>query len=129
MAFSSIDPVTFSAPAAAAIARYTAVKLTTAGLATPCTAITDIPVGIALEDISADEATAGKAVPIQFAGIAKFKNNGVAKNAGVKVATSTGALAQAAVTTQHPIGVTVATAGATAELVPVLLQISLTALA
>lgn len=123
MAINSTDSVTLSAPAGAQITRFRFVKFNAAGEVIPVAAVTDIPVGVALESVNADEAAAKKAVTIQIGGIAKVENAGSAiATSGTIVAASANGRLQTGVATQYPMGITIAPVGATAELASVLLR-------
>jgi hypothetical protein len=127
MAFNSTDPTTLGMfRAEAAIVKGQIVKITAAGLIAPCTAITDKPIGVAIEGTDTTKvptSTQPQGIGVQYSGVAKVKSS-AALAVGAIVATSTGALAQASATTQYPIGQVVEASTAANEFCSVLLRIN-----
>lgn len=58
----------------AAVTKYCAVKMSaTAETVSPVSAVGDVPIGIAIESVSAGEITKGKGVPVAMSGQVPFK--------------------------------------------------------
>lgn len=82
-----------------------------------CTAITDIPYGVIIEEV-----TAGKVCKVQRLGECYLAVSAAAILVGAKVSTATSAKFQTAVTTQHGVGIALTATGGADEKFAVSLQ-------
>jgi len=91
--------LTVSAAADLSAKQYHIVKLTADNTINLCDGVDDVPLGV----LQNKPGAAGRAAVVRIAGISKLEA-GASLSAGAIVATSTGAKAQAAVSTQHVLG-------------------------
>lgn len=108
--------------ASAALVKNRFVKLSADQTVAPCAAITDKTIGVNPVDVSASEATAGKAVAVHVLGVA-WVEAAAAISRGDSIGPSVNGRAQTAVTTQFPCGVALKAAAAAGDLIPVLLNV------
>lgn len=83
--------------------------------------------GVGDTDVSATEATSGKATGVHFIG-APYVEAGAAVTRGVRVSTDASGRAIAAVATHVPAGIALKAAGAAGDLIPVMLTPGLAAI-
>lgn len=111
------EPVTFIA--SGTINRWRFVELTAAETVAQCNAITDRPVGVAVE--SAADGEAVSVYLLNRGGILPIEAD-AAISANAQIGTSTDGQAQTAVTTQFPVGVALEAAGGAGEVIPFLVR-------
>lgn len=115
-------PKTFTAEAAITLNRFVELGASANGVA-PVNAITDRPIGIAVE--SADPAEGVSAVSVWLlneGGIVPIEA-AAAINFGAEIAPSANGRGQTAVATQFPCGVALAAAGGAGEIIPMLVRV------
>lgn len=102
-----------------AITKYRLVKISATDTVVQCTAVTDKPVGVAMEDISAQDVTDGRQVAVSLFGVSRAIA-GAAITAGATVGPDASGRVIAATATNFAIGMAVQSASTAGDHVDIM---------